>query len=61
MRLQEQAEGLGLAQRVDTSAQLERLIAARVARESRPWSEVWRERGDDLNDAQRRLAAEGRE
>ena len=61
MTLQQKAEGLGFAQRVNTRRQLERLIAARVERESRPQSEVWRRMGGDLNEAERRLAVEERE
>ena len=61
MTPQQEAEEFGFARRVTGRVQLERLIAARVERESRPRSEVWRVRGDDLNEAQRRLATEERE
>ena len=58
---QQKAEEIGFARHVTSQAQIERLIAARVERESRPRSDVWRTLGDDLNDAQRRLAMEERE
>ena len=58
---QQKAEELGFAQHVTESTQLERLIAARVEREVRPRSEVWRRMGGDFNEAERRLATEDRE
>ena len=58
MTPQEKADELGLAEEVTTWAQLDRLIAALGEREARPRSEVWRRKGADLNEAERRLAAE---